>query len=58
MIKAVDTSGNESLEAMKRTTVEKLPSINYIERVEDHLRNWDGLDYLTDSRGSVLFPPA
>lgn len=55
MIKAVDTSGNESLEAMKRTTVEKLPNINYIERVEDHLRNWDGLDYLTDSRGSVLY---
>jgi hypothetical protein len=55
MIKAVDTSGNESVEAMKRTTVAQLPNINYIERVEDHLRNWDGLDYLTESRGSVMY---
>lgn len=55
MIKAVDTSGNESVESMKRTTVATLPNINYIERVEDHLRNWEGLDYLTESRGSVLY---
>jgi hypothetical protein len=55
MIKAVDTSGNESIEAMKRTTVAQLPNINYIEKIEDHLLDWPGLDYLTASKGSALY---
>lgn len=54
MIKAVDTSGNQSVEVMQRTTVSVLPDINFIDTVNDKDTGWNGNNYGTQARGSVL----
>jgi hypothetical protein len=54
MIKAVDTSGNASPFASQRTTVEKLPDINFIENIDDQTTGWNGQHHLTYKRGNSL----
>lgn len=54
MIKAVDTSGNQSIEAFQRTTVETLPDINFIDTVNDKTTLWNGTHYQTQPRASSL----
>ncbi|MDP4836445.1 MAG: phage tail protein [Burkholderiales bacterium] len=54
MIRAVDTSGNESLEGHQRTTVMTLPDINFIEIIDDHTSGWKGVNYQTAVRGGAL----
>jgi hypothetical protein len=54
MLRAIDTSGNNSPEAIQRTTVQQLPNINFIEVVNDAETWWNGKHYQTMSVGSEL----
>jgi hypothetical protein len=54
MIRAVDTSGNQSAVAKQRTTVATLPDLNVIETVDDLSTNWNGQHYQTQVRSGAL----
>lgn len=54
MIRATDTSGNESAISMQRTTVATLPNINYVEEVDDKVTGWNGTHYGTMPRDGNL----
>lgn len=41
-IQAVDTSGNRSEVVSKRTTVEHLPDLNIVDKINDRLTGWQG----------------
>jgi Putative phage tail protein len=54
MIRAVDTSGNQSAISKQRTTVATLPDLNVIDTVDDSLLGWTGQNYQTQIRGGAL----
>jgi hypothetical protein len=54
MLRAIDTSGNNSPEAIQRTTVENLPNLNFVEVVNDAETWWNGKHYQTMVVGSRL----
>ena len=54
MMRAVDTSGNQSDIAKQRTTVATLPDINVIDTVDDSTTGWTGQNYQSEIRGGAL----
>jgi hypothetical protein len=55
MITCTDTSGNESPVVYSRTTVAVLPNMNMVELIEEHLDQWQGAKYLTETDGIILY---